>query len=135
MDSFDRIKALGRIPESHAGRLRFMPTADRSVIDTIRCGVIFVMAFWSGPARQAFAHLKQVLKTADANGQLELVVIDTDGCEDLHLSPEFYGLCHGWGEAAWVCDGRVLRTSGEGYHPECFEQFTSELLANCRSAK
>lgn len=38
-------------------RTRFYSEADRTVIETIQCGVLFVMAFWSGPARQAFAEL------------------------------------------------------------------------------
>jgi hypothetical protein len=60
------------------------------------------------------------------------VVVDTDGCEDLHLSAEFAGLCHGWGEAAWICEGQVMKTSGVGYHPEVFEPYTKALLAKCR---
>jgi hypothetical protein len=131
MESLDRIKALGPIPESHADRFRFMPTADRLVVGTIQCGVIFIMAFWSGPARQRFAHLKQVLETVDHTGKLELVVVDTDGCDDLHCSPDFNGLCHGWGEVAWIYDGQVMRTSGAGYHPEVFEQFTKDLVVAC----
>jgi hypothetical protein len=127
-DGLDRVKALGELPDSHAGRLRFLAEADRSVIGSIRLGVLFVMAFWSGASRQGFAKLKQVLAALDPGGRLELVVVDTDGCPDLYQAPEFVGRLHGWGEVAWVRDGRVARTSGLGYHPECFEPFTRELL-------
>jgi len=41
---------------------------------------------------------------------------------------EFAGKLHGWGEAAWIWDGRVISTSGMGHHPECFEPFTRQLL-------
>jgi hypothetical protein len=129
-EAFDPLKGLGELPASHAGRVRLLPTADRSVFGTIRLGVLFVMAWWSGPSRQGFAQLKQVLAALDPGGRLEVVVVDTDGCPDLYECPEFVGQLHGWGEVAWVRDGRVVRTSGMGYRPECFEPFTRELLAS-----
>jgi hypothetical protein len=128
-EPFDRLKALGEVPASHADRMRFLPEADRSLIGTIDLGVLFVMAFWSGPSRLAFAHLKQVLSAVDPDGRLELVVVDTDGCPDLYEMPEFDGNLHGYGEVAWVRGGRIACTSGLGYHPECFELNTRELLA------
>ena len=63
-DIFDPIKALGELPPSLAGRLRFLSEAEQSVFSTIRFGVLFVMAFWSGPSRLAFAQLKQALPHA-----------------------------------------------------------------------
>jgi hypothetical protein len=127
-EPFDPIRALGEIPSSHAGRLRFLPEADRSVVASIRFGILFIMAFWSGPARKAFAELKRVLATADPEAQLELVVVDTDGCPDLYELPEFAGKIHGAGENAWVRNGRILWTSGLGYHAESFEPLTRRLL-------
>jgi hypothetical protein len=114
-----------------AARTRFYPQGDRSLIGTIRCGVLFVMAFWSGPARSAFAELKRTLEAIDPDGRLELVVVDTDGCQDLYELPEFVGKLHGAGEAAWVRSGHIVRTSGLGYHPECFEPYTRQLLDEC----
>jgi hypothetical protein len=127
-DSFNRIRALGEIPSSHASRLRFLPQTDRSVIATIDLGVLFVMAFWSGPSRKGFAELKRVLAETDPTGRLELVVVDTDGCPDLYVTSEFCGKMHGAGETAWIKDGKIVCTSGLGYHPECFEGFTRQLL-------
>lgn len=113
------------------GRTRFYSEAERAVIGTIRCGVLFVLAFWSGPARLAFVALKRVLEELDPGGRLELVVVDNDGCPDLHKLPVFAGKTAGAGETAWVRDGQVLRTSGHGYHPECFEPYTRLLLKDC----
>jgi hypothetical protein len=115
------------------GRTRFYSEVDRGVVGTIRCGVLFVMAFWSGPARLAFAELKRVLDALDPGGHLELVVVDTDGCPDLYDLPEFAGKLAGAGEAAWVRSGQIVRTSGLGYHPECFEPYTRQLLNECRA--
>lgn len=57
-EAFDPLKGLGELPASHAARTRFLASADRSVFGTIRLGVLFVMAWWSGSARQGFAQLK-----------------------------------------------------------------------------
>ena len=97
----------------------------------MRCGVLFIMAFWSGPARLAFAELKRVLEAVDRSGRAELVVVDTDGCPELYELPEFAGKLAGAGETAWVRGGRIVDTSGHGYHPECFESYTVQLLEEC----
>lgn len=76
-----------------------------------------------------------MLAALDPGGRLEVVVVDTDGCPDLYECPEFLGQLSGSGEVAWVRDGRVVRTSGPGYHPECFEPFTRELLASAPDAE
>jgi hypothetical protein len=128
LGSLGPLNALGELPTSHAGRTRFLPEADRSVIASIRLGVLFVMAFWSGTSRQGFVQLKNVLAAVDPTGRLELVVVDTDGCPDLYEAPEFAGNMHGHGEVAWVRNGRVVLTSGSGFHPECFEPNTRHLL-------
>jgi hypothetical protein len=124
----DPLRALGEIPPSHAARLRFLAEADRSTLDSIRFGVLFVMAFWSGSSRKAFAELKRALTECDPTGRLELVVVDTDGCPELYELPEFVGKMHGAGETAWVKDGKIVRTSGLGFHPECFRPFTQQLM-------
>ena len=129
-ERYSRIEHL-YLPPGLAGRTRFYSESDRAVMTTIRCGVLFVMAFWSGPARQAFAELKRVLEAVDPTGRLDLVVVDTDGCPDLYELPQFAGKLHGAGEAGWVRRGQILRTSGLGYHLECFEPYTRQLLDEC----
>jgi hypothetical protein len=80
----DPITSLGITTELLATRrFRFLEVADRQVVQRIQLGVLFIMAFWSGPARMAFKELKRVLAEIDPNGRIELVVVDTDGCPDL----------------------------------------------------
>jgi hypothetical protein len=132
-EPYSRVENLYLSP-ALADRTRFYSKADRTVIGTMRWGVLFIMAFWSGPARLAFAELKRVLEAVDPGGRLELVVVDTDGCPDLYELPEFAGkMLAGAGEAAWVQGGRIVRTSGVGYHPECFEPHTRQLLEQCQA--
>lgn len=63
------------------------------------------------------------------HAKLDLIVVDSDGSEALHAVPALRGQLHGYGEAVWIAQGQILRTSGRGYHPECFEPWTQELLA------
>lgn len=49
-------------------RIRFLPEADESVVQQINCGVVVVMAFWSGHSRQAYRRLTEVLAALDPGG-------------------------------------------------------------------
>ncbi len=130
---FDPIRALGTIPHSHVARFRFLSEAHHSDVATISRGVLFFIAFWSGPSMQALVELKRVLAAVDPGGELQLVVVDTDGCADLCEMAEFRSNIHGWGEAAWIKNGKICRTSGMGFHPECFEPFTRQFLEESRA--
>jgi hypothetical protein len=79
--------------------------------------------------------LKRILEAVDLDGDLELVVVDTDGCPDLYELPGFGCILSGAGEAAWIRGGQVVRTSGRGYHPELFEPFTRQLLMECMTER
>jgi hypothetical protein len=111
------------------GRGRFLSFADRSVISTIRLGVLFVMAFWSGSSRQTFARLKEVVSRLDPDGRLEVVVVDTDGFPELQEVPEFTGKLHGHGETAWIREGLIVATTWIASSPKAFETSARELLA------
>lgn len=126
---FDPVQRLDATPPAGGVRFRYLPAADRSVFQSIRLGVLFIMAWWSGPSVHAFAKLKQTLAALDPSGNLELVVVDTDGAPDLDEYPELKGQLHGWGEVAWLHDGRIVSTSGLGFHPECFEPKTREIIS------
>lgn len=126
----DRMKDLGKIPTSHVGRVRFLPEADQSIVASIRLGLLFMMAFWSGPSRKGFSLLIQSLAKVDPQGRLELVVVDVDGSPDLYDLPEFGGGVSGAGEVVWVKEGKVVSTSMRGFHPESFKPNTQALLAS-----
>ncbi len=119
-----------RVP---AERIVYYDEADESVLAEIRCGVLFVMAFWSGPSVRAFVELTDVLSRLDPGGALQFLVVNTDGVPALYERAEFLGRMSGCGETAWVKDGRILRTSGLGYNPQCFEPNTAALLAECEA--
>lgn len=124
----DGIRSLAKYSRLPAERIRYVPDADAATVRSIRRGVLFLMAFWSGPAVQAFAKLTEILARLDAEG-LELVVVDVDGSPDLYELPEFKGKVHGYGETAWVRDGLIVSTSGLGLNTACFEPNTLALLS------
>jgi len=130
-DDLDRMDILARDSPITRSRIRFLAEADGSVVDQIRCGVVFVMAFWSVHSYQAYRRLTEVLAALDPEGRLEFVVLDTDGSPALYDRAKFIGRMSGAGETAWVRDGHILFDSGRGYNPECFEPNTKMLLSAC----
>jgi hypothetical protein len=83
-------------------RVRFYERADSGIVSSIDLGILFLMAFWSGPSRSAFAKLKDALKREDPEGRIELAVVDADGSPDLERAPLFLSSISGAGETAWI---------------------------------
>jgi|GEM_PF-1345409 len=125
--SVNRFESLHFTPDFLGTRtVRYFEHADRSIVATVGLGVLFVMAFWSGPSRKAFQLLKSSLLNEDPLGRITLLVVDTDGCPDLYRAPFFENLLHGGGETAWIYEGKVICTLG--YKPEAYPQSIRSLL-------
>lgn len=127
-DPNTRLQWLTKMSKRSMDQVTYLPNADAEIIESIECGVFFLMAFWSGGAAKAFTELSKVLATPETES-LECVVADVDGSPSLYEVPEFKGNVHGWGEAAWVYRGKIIATSGLGLNTECFRPNTSTLLA------
>lgn len=124
----ERHLGLARLSKLPIERIQYFPESDTSLIDGVERGVLFIIAWWSGPAVQAFSLLGEVLGRLDPEGTLEFLVIDTDGARPFYFHPAFKGTLHGSGETAWIQGGVIQRTSGLGYNPDCFESNTKRLL-------
>ncbi len=124
----DGLRSLAKYSKLPVERIRYFPDAQEDVVAAISRGILFQMAFWSGPAVQAFAKLTEVIARLDPDGQIELVVVDIDGSERLSAVSEFLGGVRGAGETAWVRNGSVIATSGLGLNVECFIPNTRRLL-------
>jgi hypothetical protein len=61
----DGHRSLAKYSKLPVERIRYVPDADERVVRAITRGVLFQMAFWSGPAVQAFAKLTEVVATLD----------------------------------------------------------------------
>jgi uncharacterized protein (TIGR02996 family) len=101
-------------------RIVYLAGATPDLVASVRRGIVFLMAWWSGPALQAFAALAAALRASDPDGRLLVVVIDVDGISE-EFSAEFeqefrpYQVhLSGWGEALWVCRNRVIGATRAG---------------------
>jgi hypothetical protein len=79
----DGLRSLAKYSKLPVERIRYVPDVGEQVVRAITRGVLFQMAFWSGPAVLAFAKLTEVIAKLDPDGRLELVVVDIDGSEAL----------------------------------------------------
>lgn len=131
MDVLSRARTLKLDEPPLAGRVRYFESADSSVVESIHCGILFIMSFWSGPSFQSLKRLKEVLSREDPNGLLEVCIVDINGCEQLVKQTERIGIIGGYGEAAWISAGKILCTANVGSHPLAIATFTRHLLEEC----
>jgi len=129
MADFDPQKALSLQAGEIADQVEYVGTPHRSLIDEISLGVLFIMAFWSGPSRQAFQHLIESIAAFDSDRKLRIVVADIDGMQQFHESVHFDAVeLGGWGETFWAKDGKLVSKSGPGFDLECVIPNTLALL-------
>jgi hypothetical protein len=88
-------------------RLRVARQFEELRLSTIRRGIIFVFAVWSGPAVMAFQRFTRILANIDTK-ELDLVVLDTD-CLTPEVAKGLWGkMVTGAGETLWVREGLVV---------------------------
>lgn len=126
----DGMKSLAKFSQMPVERIAYYPDAGTHIVQEIDFGLLFIMAFWSGPSVEAFRKITEILNRVDPDAKLEFVTIDTDGAQSFNTHPCFIDRMGGWGEIAWIDDGVIQSTSGLGYNPECFEPNTLALLAS-----
>jgi hypothetical protein len=93
-------------------------------------GILFLMAFWSGPARVSFQVLNEALDRCRVGG-LSLFVVDVDT-----LTAEFCRsqlpptpVLGGWGETYWILNGKVIYSLA-GYtkeHSRTLAEYTQAI--------
>jgi hypothetical protein len=127
----DGLQSLAKYTKMPVARIRYVPDAGIETVRSIHCGILYLMAFWSGYSVQAFAKLAEIVSKFSDN-ELEFVVVDVDGSPDLYEMSEFKGRIHGYGETAWVMDGGIVATSGRGLNTACFEANTLALVAQAK---
>jgi hypothetical protein len=90
---------------------------------------MFIMAWWSAPARLAWKLLRETLDRLDPEERIELVVVDIDRATNLFKHPSIDRASAGAGEIAWVISGRVVKFSIDPFHhPDEVEHLTKWLL-------
>jgi hypothetical protein len=124
----DRLRTLAMYAKLPIERITYLPEADDEIIRSIDNGILFLMAFWSGPSLLAFSKLTEIISKLRADA-LSITVVDVDGSPALYEALEFKGQVRGYGEAAWIRNGKIIATSGTGGdNVKCFEQNTLGLF-------
>jgi hypothetical protein len=98
-------------------------------ISSIQNGIVFLMAEWSGPAKQAYDGLKHYLEKHDWPLSL-LTCINVDQEPAVYDLPELSGKIHGWGEAIVIRNGKIAFVTTLGKDRGQFEARCEELLKN-----
>ncbi|HEX4796654.1 MAG TPA: hypothetical protein VH370_22875 [Humisphaera sp.] len=101
-----------------------------TTIQSIKRGIVFLMAEWSGGAQ--WAHRQLVMFLQQRGFPLEqLHVLDVDLHPELYGVPELAGKIHGWGEAAVIRDGRIILVTVLGKDRSRIHEHCDELVRAC----
>jgi hypothetical protein len=121
--------------DSLIDRVHYFEKADAPLLTSISCGIVFVMAWWSGGARTAWAQLKTVVRSLDPTGLIQITVVDTDGLTGLDDGSDgvAWGTTPlgGWGETIWIVDGQPIGTANYHDRNELYIPNTLQLLNRC----
>lgn len=117
-----------------ASRIDFYPEANVELILSQRCAIVFIMAFWSGPARKVYPAFIQAAQEADPAGELQILVVDTDGIPAWYELPELREKLGGWGEVLAIHDGKILASTGLGLRQEKYRFIVNSLVQACRGS-
>ncbi|MEZ6138979.1 MAG: hypothetical protein R3B84_00275 [Zavarzinella sp.] len=128
------LEKYSRIP---ASSIRYVANADADIVRSIHNGVLFLVAFWSGPSLSAFSKLTKAIYDMGVD-DLEVVAVDVDGSPDIHQLPEFkelFGVVNapsGWGEAAFCRNGQIVAAAiiGGGHDPNQYYFNAREFLSS-----
>lgn len=104
---FDIGPVVRNVTELPFDRLRVVRRVADLRLASIRAGVLFVFAAWSGPAHVALRRVTRALSSLDL-GSLEVVVLDNDGTTSEDMVRLFGHALSGAGETLWIRDGRIV---------------------------
>lgn len=97
------------------------------LVRSIKRGVVFVHAVWSGPSVVSLQRLTHQLKAVPLNDfQFFLYSSDYLGQEFLDEYGKFPS-SGGWGECFWISDGAIIHVDG-GYHKVNGEQLVAARI-------
>ena len=124
----DGLAIIAKYAKIPTDRVIYHFDAGTEILERIERGLLFVMAFWSGPSIQSLIAITEILANLDPNCCLGFVVIDTDGATELYDHPGFKNRLHGCGEIAWIRKGSIVATTEIGFNPIDYRRNTESLL-------
>ncbi|MFA8019482.1 hypothetical protein [Bremerella cremea] len=107
LDGHELLRKYSRVP---VDQIEFVAKPTLETIAGIKRGLLFLVAFWSGPAMRAFGTLTEELADLDFY-KYRFVAGDIDGAEELRELQEVGdSLMTGDGKTLWIHEGTVQGT-------------------------
>jgi hypothetical protein len=126
-----------RLPNVYQGclsigeqRLVLLPSEEAIDVRSIKRGILFILAKWSGASQLAFRALNKALASLPELDGLYLYVADTDSYKTQELLAELGDVPAGAGETYWLVEGQVQRKLS-GYKEEALcvlREYTLHIL-------
>jgi len=132
MTDSDHATLVKRCTVSIADRVSFDHDLSQNPIADLRCAIVFVHAFWSGPSFTWLRHMADIVAKHDPTGVVRFVVCDTDCVSELADPPYNVDVSSGMGEVLWIHDGIVRARHGRGGQCD-LGITTSSLVAECQN--
>lgn len=115
-----------------ATRWDYYAQADRSLVAGMDLGLLFLVAFWSGPALASFSRLTEALQSF-AEEEIHLTVVDVDGADDLCRLDGLREIAclYGTGELVFIHGGQIRQIiRGGNASVEEYKQHIETFLAD-----
>lgn len=127
MDFVEHLKKHSEMPVE---QLRVVQSLRELNPQSIRLGIVFIFAAWSGPAVAAFERLTKILSSIETS-KLDLIVLNTDDLDREQNLPTWAETRGGWGETIWIRDGQPVAQLrlGKPVHDEEIISHTRCLIA------
>jgi hypothetical protein len=111
-------------------RLVLLPSKESINICSIKQGVLFILARWSGASQLAFRAVNKALASLPDLDGLYLYIADNDSENTQELLSELGDVPAGAGETYWLLDGQVQHKLS-GYNEESvsvLREYTQHIL-------
>jgi hypothetical protein len=104
MDEMKVVKKYSNLPIEE---ITYLETIDDKFIESIRKGIVFIVAFWSGPSLVALSILTTLFNQLDFK-EVDLYVVNIDGLTCEFIEKHWGNVVNGWGETFWIKNGAVV---------------------------
>jgi len=133
MSDFNRTESIKRLTGDAYDRVTFDPDLGRHDPHLIKCGVVFVHAFWAGSSTRCLSDFCKALIRTDKHSQVLFVVCDIDDISPRASVLYNGGITGGNGDIFWIADGNV-RARHTASRSCDFDTTTQSLLNCCHSS-
>jgi hypothetical protein len=137
MTDFDGFASVKRTCPSAAERVAFDASLSSHPPEQIRCGIVFIHAFWAAQSHLALKSIGGTLARIDPDCRLEFIVCDID---DIQQIPDWQDRLYGGdgtggnGDVLWIANG-VVKARHNSSRQCDFDMTTRSLLLECQDER